>query len=90
MAGLGRRRLSLQAGAAATPVLAWSVSGSVPAPARNRPREGGSSSMEGVCRAPGEVLMEDGAYTQFEYYDAETQLSRRVWVPTKALEMGNG
>ena len=38
----------------------------------------------------GEVFMEDGAYTQFEYYDAETQLYRRVWVPTKALEMGNG
>jgi len=38
----------------------------------------------------GEIFGQEGAYSQFEYYDAENQLYRRVWVPSGALELGNG
>jgi len=38
----------------------------------------------------GTVYAYEGAYAQFEYYDSEAGQTRRVWVPTGALEAGNG
>lgn len=38
----------------------------------------------------GTVYAWENAYAQFEYYDTEAGHTRRVWVPSGALEAGNG
>ena len=38
----------------------------------------------------GTIWAIEGSYAQFEYYDEEAQMLRRVWVPESALESGNG